>query len=148
MSHIMTKAVYAIIEQRRCRSVCTSTQSDQHLCCSLPRKCILSTGYKHLLLEPGANPPHQLEACSHEPLLHIYNHREYMRKPVYAIICEQQRCRWVHIHIVCSDSKQGLPVYAICEQQRHRSACPSVQSDQHLCCSLLRKCNFSTDIFY
>ena len=28
------------------------------------------------------------------------------------------------------------PVFAICEQQRHRSACTSAQSDQHLCCSL------------
>ena len=28
--------------------------------------------------------------------------------------------------------------YAICEQQRSRSACTSVQSDQQLCCSLLR----------
>ena len=28
------------------------------------------------------------------------------------------------------------PVFALCEQQRRRSACASVQSDQHLCCSL------------
>ena len=28
------------------------------------------------------------------------------------------------------------PVYAICEQQRRRSACASAQSDQRLCCSL------------
>ena len=28
--------------------------------------------------------------------------------------------------------------HAICEQQRHRSACASAQSDQHLCHSLLR----------
>ena len=28
--------------------------------------------------------------------------------------------------------------YGICEQQRYRSACASAQSDQHLCCSLLR----------
>ena len=28
------------------------------------------------------------------------------------------------------------PVFAICEQQRCRSACASAQSDQHLCCSL------------
>ena len=27
--------------------------------------------------------------------------------------------------------------YAICEQQRCRSACASAQSDQHHCCSLL-----------
>ena len=30
------------------------------------------------------------------------------------------------------------PTLAICEQQRCRSACASAQSDQHLCCSLLR----------
>ena len=29
------------------------------------------------------------------------------------------------------------PVFAICEQQRHRSACAEVQYDQHLCYSLL-----------
>ena len=28
--------------------------------------------------------------------------------------------------------------YVICEQQRCRSACASAQSDQHICCSLLR----------
>ena len=28
---------YALCEQQRCRSACTSTQSDQHLCCLLPR---------------------------------------------------------------------------------------------------------------
>ena len=28
------------------------------------------------------------------------------------------------------------PVYAICQQQRSRSACAFAQSDQHLCCSL------------
>ena len=30
------------------------------------------------------------------------------------------------------------PVYGICEQQRHRSACASAQSDQHLFCLLPR----------
>ena len=29
---------YAICEQPRCRSACASAQSDQHLCCSLPRQ--------------------------------------------------------------------------------------------------------------
>ena len=28
---------YAICKQQRCRSTCASAQSDQHLCCSLPR---------------------------------------------------------------------------------------------------------------
>ena len=30
------------------------------------------------------------------------------------------------------------PVFAVCEQQRRRSACASAQSDQRLCCSLPR----------
>ena len=33
--------------------------------------------------------------------------------------------------------------YVICEQQRRRSACTSAQSDQRLCCSLLRLHNIS-----
>ena len=37
ISHIVRKPVYAICEQQRHRSACTSTQSDQRLCCSLPR---------------------------------------------------------------------------------------------------------------
>ena len=32
----MRKPVYAICEQQRCRSACTSAQSDQRLCYSLP----------------------------------------------------------------------------------------------------------------
>ena len=33
MGHVMIKSVYAICEQQRCRSACSSTQSDQRLCC-------------------------------------------------------------------------------------------------------------------
>ena len=33
--------------------------------------------------------------------------------------------------------------YVICEQQRRKSACASAQSDQRLCCSLLRQYNIS-----
>ena len=33
--------------------------------------------------------------------------------------------------------------YIICEQQRQRSACASTQSDQRLCCSVLRKYTIS-----
>ena len=39
------------------------------------------------------------------------------------------------------------PVYAICEQQRHRSACASGQSDQRLSCSLPRQYNISNVLF-
>ena len=34
--------------------------------------------------------------------------------------------------------------YAICEQQRCRSACVSARSDQHLCCSLLKQYDMYT----
>ena len=34
--------------------------------------------------------------------------------------------------------------YAICEQQRRRSACASALSDQHLCCSLLKEYDMCT----
>ena len=37
MSHVMRKPVRAICKQQRRRSACTSAQSDQRLCCSLPR---------------------------------------------------------------------------------------------------------------
>ena len=36
------------------------------------------------------------------------------------------------------------PVYATCKQQRRRSAQASMQSDQHLCCSLPRSYNISS----
>ena len=38
MSHVIRKPVYAICEQQRRRSACASAQSDQRLCCSLPRQ--------------------------------------------------------------------------------------------------------------
>ena len=38
------------------------------------------------------------------------------------------------------------PVYAICEQQRRRSACASAQSDQRLCC--LPSTWYKTSSFY
>ena len=36
---------YAICEQQRCRSACASAQSDQRLCCSLPRQNDTSSLY-------------------------------------------------------------------------------------------------------
>ena len=45
MSHVMRKPVCAICEQRRCRPACTSAQSDQHLCRSLPRQYNISSFY-------------------------------------------------------------------------------------------------------
>ena len=44
-SHVMRKPVYAECKQQRRRSTCTSMQSDQHLCCSLPGWYNTSTCY-------------------------------------------------------------------------------------------------------
>ena len=37
VSHVMRKNAFGICEQQSRRSACVSTQSDQRLCCSLPR---------------------------------------------------------------------------------------------------------------
>ena len=37
LSLVMRKPVFTLCEQQRRRSACASAQSDQHLCCSLPR---------------------------------------------------------------------------------------------------------------
>ena len=39
------KTCYVICEQQRCRSACASAQSDQRLCCSLPRQYNTSSFY-------------------------------------------------------------------------------------------------------
>ena len=45
MSHVMRKPVYAICEQQRRRPACAFAQSDQRLCCSLPRQNNISSFY-------------------------------------------------------------------------------------------------------
>ena len=52
LSHVMRKTVLAICEQQSCRSACASAQSDQHLCCSLPRYCNRSSFYMRNLKPP------------------------------------------------------------------------------------------------
>ena len=45
LNHVMRKPVHAICEQQRRRSACASAQSDQRLCCSLPRQYNNSSFY-------------------------------------------------------------------------------------------------------
>ena len=45
LSLVMIKPAYAICKQQRCRSACTSAQSDQRLCWSLPRLYNISSFY-------------------------------------------------------------------------------------------------------
>ena len=52
--------------------------------------------------------------------------------------CENNRNTSCFIHQNIWGGPWENVSYAICEQHRRRSACASAQSDQHLCCSLLR----------
>ena len=45
MCHVMRKPDYGIFKQQKRRSAYASAQSDQHLCCSLPRQYNTSTCY-------------------------------------------------------------------------------------------------------
>lgn len=49
---------------------------------------------------------------------------------------------------VVARTHHGQSLYGICEQERHRSACPSAQSDQQLCYSLLWLCISIVTIIY
>ena len=55
----------------------------------------------------------------------------------------QNSFKWASSHWLWTTRKWARPwenvSYAICEQQRRRSACASAQSDQCLCCSLPRQ---------
>ena len=59
---------------------------------------------------------------------------------------------WVHIYILCQKSSYTWArpwenvSYAICKQQRRRSACASTQSDQRLC-YLLPKQNDTSSLY-
>ena len=53
-----------------------------------------------------------------------------------------QTFTWVKVWLMSHVMRK--PVYAVCKQQRHRSACASAQSDQHLCCSLPEQYNTFT----
>ena len=45
LSHVMRKPVYAICEQQRCKPAYAFAQSDQRLCCSLPRQSNTTSFY-------------------------------------------------------------------------------------------------------
>ena len=71
-----------------------------------------------------------------------------MRKPVMPYANNKSADHPVHPHdlicafiihcLDCISHVMRKPVFAICEQQRHRSACASAQSDQCLYYSLPR----------
>ena len=51
---------------------------------------------------------------------------------------KQCRLKNVTCFVKLMSHAMRTPVYDICEQQRHRSACAFAQSIQHLCCSIPR----------
>ena len=70
-----------------------------------------------------------LTAVSMEPYCHKNMELEKTSKKIYSLAI-MNGCMWAGPWENVS--------YIICKQQRRRSACASAQSDQHLCCSLLK----------
>ena len=106
---------YRLCEQRRFRWACASAQSRQTLRCSL----IQAVSQE----EPSDRKPDPwpLWMAGHAQLKFVMTE------------CSKAQIRLTgHRARSCENVS-----YAICEQQRRRSACASAQSDQRLCCSLL-----------
>ena len=151
----MRKPVLAICEKQRCRSACAFAQSDQHLCCSLLRQyntwtytCLIQN-FKTLTSlwswagwfesYPVANPEDRFSRDVAYIIRLTFN-RKFTQTE-----CCQQIYIYFYVYIwsygSCSiylGHVMRKHVYALCEQQRRRSACASAQSDQRLCFSLPR----------
>ena len=84
---------------------------------------------------PGHRPVLRLTEIVLFGLLHGMVHVWYVVWQGEGVICGMAWYSMSHI--------MRKPVYAICEQQRRRSACASTQSDQHLCCLLPGQYNIS-----
>ena len=104
-------------------------QSDQRLCCSLLRLEAAKTGFLVTWLKSS--------------LIWVYT------------VCQDLSVHKLKIITLCShdgiypkywnswnEPHHEKTCFAICEEQRHRSACAFVQSDQCLYCSLLRQDSF------
>ena len=124
----MRKPVYAICGQQRRSSACTSTQSDQHLCCLLPRQYNTSffcvRNFKPLASVCGcagrfesylvANPkdrfsrdlPHNI-LCDCDPFIKIYiDLQKFMETSGY-IYCWSSQMQWWFRHFW----KTGIPFH-------------------------------------
>ena len=154
LSRLMTKPTKWLCAQRRLRSALASAQSDQSL-----------SEYS-LCAQWVAKGPRFLHADSEDSdqtgrmprLIWVFTWRTchfvgfiMWRRLMYKmvlIVCMRTaksqgsmrsltRAFAVRLYNIWSSSWENL-FYAICEQQRRRSACTSAQFTQHLCCSLSR----------
>ena len=123
-------------QEQRCWSDCTDAQADLHLCCSHMAK----TGFLMTWLIKQSASIQKISANSdsrndmHAEKCCAVELEEFGLSPMNRANC---RHLWTYSFVQMSHIMRK-PVYAICKQQRHRSACTFAQSDQHLCCSLPR----------
>ena len=123
---------YAICEQQRRSSACASAQSDQCLCCSLPKQ----------------NDTSSLRIRNFKILAGLCS---WAGQFVSWLVGDS----WKHIFSWCGScvtNKLVIPIlqkhnwtassefgtYRLCEQRRFRRACASAQSRQNLRCSLIQ----------
>ena len=104
----MRKPASAICEQQSRRLACASVQSDQRLCCSLPRLYNISSFYIQ-----NFKPLASFCGCAGRLESHL------VRNPKDRFSRDEAQMR----------RTMTKPIYAIQEQQRHRSVCTSTQSD-------------------
>ena len=119
MSHSMRKPVHAICKQQRRRSACISAQSDQRLCCSLPRQYNISSFYDCNLM---------ILACFY--IWTGWFESYLVGKPRRQVFSWRgsHNLKCVHIHLKLNISEKGIlqhmshlmgkPVFGVCEQVR------------------------------
>ena len=115
-SWVMTKPVYSIRKQQRCRSACASVQSGQHLCCLLHRSMILTVC--------------KANACTHGRT----HTRSDKPKAVYPLSRTSKMEAW---NMIWSSMRRyhtyplhSAPVWALCEGSSLRTSTkPIIQKD-------------------
>ena len=147
MRRIMRKPVYAICEQQRRRSDCTSAQSDKHLCCSLPRQYNTSSFYMH-------NLKPQPSFCSRAGRFVSYldgNPEDRFSRDVAQIMpFRKVNCRCAnycstslpthahvsslptHAHVSNLSHVTRNPVFGVCDQVRLKPAYSATETSQSL----------------
>ena len=147
MSRLVTKPTMWLCAQRRRRSAWASAQSDQSSLSAWRNLGSLATNWVHSEDSDQTGRMPRLiwvfAGCTLTLLVLSRGGSNYDCTCVFCGSLTVQHLRplscWYSSYTDIKGAWSCENVsYAICEQQKSRSACASAQSDQHLCCSLLR----------
>ena len=129
MSHLMTKPTKWVCAQRRLRSAWASAQSDQSLRC--PHEETLGSLATHWAHSEDSDQPGHPTSLIRCPGWSVYTGRTLILfvlscRGSYIECIDEPSCpSEAHLH---TSHVMRKPLFAICEQQRRRSACASAQS--------------------